>query len=107
MLQELALFLAGLSVGAVVVRSIARRSRKQDGVRRGRRRSAAMVLLVAAVPLTMAANPGMLRGAGLWLVLGLVLVGVTVLHLGDPARRPGIGADGLRSDDEVSGSGLT
>jgi hypothetical protein len=87
LLQELALFLAGLSVGAVVAHSITRHGRKEDGVRPGRRRSAAMVLLVAVVPLTMAVDPGMLRGAGLWLVLGLVLVGVTVLHLGDPARQ--------------------
>jgi hypothetical protein len=46
-----------------------------------------MVLLVAAVPLTLAADGAMRQGVGLWLVLGLVIVGVTVLHLGDPSRQ--------------------
>ncbi len=87
MLQELALFVAGVGVGAVVAHSITRHGRRDDGVRPGRRRSAAMVVLVAAVPLTMAADPAMRQGAGLWLMLGLVVVGVTVLHLGDPSRQ--------------------
>jgi hypothetical protein len=85
MMQDVTLFVAGVTVGIITTQLVAWNWRRDVAHRPGRRRRLVAMVIALTVPATLLAEPASADVLTRWLVLGLALIGVTVLRVGDPS----------------------